>query len=1025
MSDATAHHHEIDEGLYSRQLYVLGIDAMKKMSASNVLIVGLKGLGCEIAKNVILAGVKSVTLHDPAAVETADLASQFFLRSEDVGKPRAAVAAPRLAELNQYVPVSVLDGELTAEAVGGFKCVVVTELPLARRLEISDAARQAGACFISTEARGLFGYVFNDFGSGFVVTDTTGEEPLSGMVASIEQSAEGTVMCLDEKRHGFEDGQLVTFSEVRGMTELNGCEPRAVKSLGPYSFSIGDTSGLSAYTGGGVFTQVKAPETLSFASYREALEAPEYFYADFAKFERPPQLHVGFQALHAFSAAHGGRLPRAGCDEDAAEVIRLANEINDRWAQKTELDEALLRKLAYQATGDLAPMVAVLGGMVAQEVLKACSGKFMPMKNFMYFDALECLPVGFDPAREDFASRGSRYDGQAAVFGWAFQDRLARLRQFLVGSGAIGCEMLKNWAMMGIATGEGGVVHVTDMDTIEKSNLNRQFLFRPHDVGRLKSETAAAAVAAMNPDIAGKIVTHQDRVGPETEAIYNDAFFEGLDGVTNALDNVEARRYMDERCLFYRRPLLESGTLGTKGNTQVVIPHLTETYSASRDPEEKQFPSCTLKSFPNVIAHTIQWSRDLFAELFVQPAENVNTYLASSGDARALFSAQGNLSVQLEALTTVRDFLVTQRPLAFKDCVVWARRVFEDRFNNAIQQLLFNFPKDSVTTSGQPFWSPPKRAPDAIAFDPANDLHVDFIVATANLHAFNYGLTGSRDRALIRDLAAAAPVVPFAPKTGVKIHANEAEAEAEAEDEGSGDADQDALDELAAALPQPAAFAGVRLAPADFEKDDDSNFHIDFITAASNMRAANYGIAPADRLRTKQIAGKIIPAIATTTSLVTGLVCLELYKLVGSGTGENARKIEDYKNGFVNLALPFFGFSEPIAPAATECCGKKYTDWDSIDYDTDVTLQALVDDIKARFGLSVTMISSGVSMLYMQFAAKAKAKARLQMKTSEAIADVTGKPIAPHVRWAVLVLGCEDDDGEDVDIPSVRVRVRD
>ena len=54
----------IDENLYSRQIYVLGVDAMKKLASSSVLISGLGGLGVEIAKNVILAGVNNVTIHD-------------------------------------------------------------------------------------------------------------------------------------------------------------------------------------------------------------------------------------------------------------------------------------------------------------------------------------------------------------------------------------------------------------------------------------------------------------------------------------------------------------------------------------------------------------------------------------------------------------------------------------------------------------------------------------------------------------------------------------------------------------------------------------------------------------------------------------------------------------------------------------------------------------------------------------------------------------------------------------------------
>ena len=88
---------------------------------------------------------------------------------------------------------------------------------------------------------------------------------------------------------------------------------------------------------------------------------------------------------------------------------------------------------------------------------------------------------------------------------------MAEQRYFVVGAGAIGCELLKNLAMVGLGTdGEKGKLLVTDMDIIEKSNLNRQFLFRPWDVQKPKSVTAANAVRAMNPKM--NVVAMQDRV---------------------------------------------------------------------------------------------------------------------------------------------------------------------------------------------------------------------------------------------------------------------------------------------------------------------------------------------------------------------------------------------------------------------------------------------------------------------------------------------------------------------------------
>ncbi|EWZ41650.1 ubiquitin-activating enzyme E1 [Fusarium oxysporum f. sp. raphani 54005] len=774
VDESVVGHNEIDESLYSRQLYVLGHEAMKRMGASNVLIVGLKGLGVEIAKNIALAGVKSLTLYDPAPVQIADLSSQFFLTPSDVGKPRDEVTVPRVAELNAYTPVKLhqspgLDGELSQ--FDKYQVVVLTNAPIHQQKAIGDYCHSKGIYVVIADTYGLFGSVFCDFGEKFTCIDPTGETPLNGIVAGIDE--EGLVSALDETRHGLEDGDYVTFSEVEGMEALNGAEPRKITVKGPYTFSIGDVSGLGQYKRGGMYQQVKMPKIINFKDFTTALKEPEFLISDFAKFDRPQQLHLGFQALHAFQLTHK-RLPNPMDNDDAIVVLGAAKKFAEQEGLDIQLDEKLLKELSYQAQGDLNPMAAYFGGIVAQEVLKAVSGKFQPINQWMYFDSLESLPTSTKRSAELCKPIGSRYDGQIAVFGTEFQDKIANLKQFLVGAGAIGCEMLKNWAMIGLGTGPEGKIWVTDMDSIERSNLNRQFLFRADDVGQMKSDRAALAVQRMNPDLEGHMVTLKERVSPETENVFNEDFWRNLDGVTNALDNVEARTYVDRRCVFFQKPLLESGTLGTKGNTQVVLPHLTESYSSSQDPPEKEFPMCTIRSFPNKIDHTIAWAKEyMFEKLFVKAPQTVNLYLTQPQFIENSMKQGGN---QKETLETIRNYLTTERPRTFEDCIAWARQLFETEFSNKIQQLLYNFPKDSETSSGTPFWSGPKRAPDALKFDPNNPSHFGFIVAAANLHAFNYNIKSpGTDRSIyLRELDNV--IVPdFTPSSNVKIQADDKE----------------------------------------------------------------------------------------------------------------------------------------------------------------------------------------------------------------------------------------------------------
>ncbi|XP_030373603.1 ubiquitin-like modifier-activating enzyme 1 [Scaptodrosophila lebanonensis] len=993
---------DIDESLYSRQLYVLGHDAMRRMANSDILLSGLGGLGLEIAKNVILGGVKSITLHDTATCTLNDLSSQFYLTQADIGKNRATASCGQLAELNSYVRTIAHTGPLSEDFLRQFRVIVLTNSDAEEQQRIGKFAHENGIAFIIAETRGLFAKVFCDFGEQFTIYDQDGAQPISTMIASITHDAQGVVTCLDETRHGFNDGDYVTFSEVQGMHELNGCQPIKITVLGPYTFSIGDTSKLSAYKTGGVATQVKMPKTISFKSLAQAEQEPEFLISDFAKVDAPASLHVAFKALSTYQKINNGSVPRPWNNEDAEQFLNLCKSL------KADVDEQLVLQFAKICAGNTCPLDAAIGGIVAQEVLKACSGKFTPIFQWFYYDAVECLPEG-GVSEADAQPLGTRYDAQIAIFGRSFQEKLADAKWFIVGAGAIGCELLKNFGMLGLGV-RNGQIFVTDMDLIEKSNLNRQFLFRPHDVQKPKALTAATAIKRMNPDV--KVTAYELRVGAETEKVFSENFFEKLHGVANALDNVDARIYMDRKCIFNRIPLVETGTLGTMGNVQVIVPFATESYSSSQDPPEKSIPICTLKNFPNAIEHTLQWARDSFEGVFKQAAENAAQYISDPQFTERILKLPG---IQpLEILESIKKALIDDKPKSFADCVEWARLYWEDQYANQIKQLLFNFPPDQITSSGQPFWSGPKRCPDPLVFDVNDPMHLDYIYAAANLRAEVYGIPQVRNRQAVAELVLQVKVPEFKPRSGVKIETNEAAAAAAANNFDDGEVDQDRVEKIITELLKTADKKS-KITPLEFEKDDDNNLHMDFIVASSNLRATNYKIPPADRHKSKLIAGKIIPAIATTTSVLSGLAVLEVIKLISGH-----RDLIKFKNAFVNLALPFTAFSEPLPAAKNKYYDKEWTLWDRFEVTGELSLQEFLSYFDEKEKLKITMLSQGVSMLYSFFMPKAKCSERMPLPMSEVVRRVSKRRIEPHERSLVFEICCNDTDGEDVEVPYVR-----
>jgi ubiquitin-activating enzyme E1 len=163
------------------------------------------------------------------------------------------------------------------------------------------------------------------------------------------------------------------------------------------------------------------------------------------------------------------------------------------------------------------------------------------------------------------------------------------------------------------------------------------------------------------------------RVGTDTEEVFNDDFWTSLDFVVNAVDNINARLYVDGRCVWYEKPLLESGTLGTKCNSQMVVPHVTQCYGDSRDPPEEAIPMCTLRNFPNQIEHCIEWGRDKFNELFVDTPGDLVTYLENPQKFVAELKANNTSSATLASLERIVQFINLKNDNSMQSCVQIAR----------------------------------------------------------------------------------------------------------------------------------------------------------------------------------------------------------------------------------------------------------------------------------------------------------------------------------------------------------------
>ena len=511
--------------------------------------------------------------------------------------------------------------------------------------------------------------------------------------------------------------------------------------------------------------------------------------------------------------------------------------------------------------------------------------------------------------------------GVAQSLGAPLTRKVKESRVLLVGAGGIGCEVLKNLVCCGFGSGykvpqvqnlninqrdaaqlaqqqaentsgKKAEIVVIDLDTIDLSNLNRQFLFRKHHIKKPKALVAKETASAFNPHV--NIDPHHASI---FDSQYDVDFFEGFDIVFNALDNLAARRHVNRMCLAADVPLIESGTTGFNGQVQAIRKGVTECYDCNEKPVQKSFPICTIRSTPSQPIHCIVWAKSyLLPELF-GTSEEESSDVAVTGEDNA--DEVAKLKEEAEALKKIRGLMGKED---------FAKEVFNKVYGADIDRLR------SMSEMWQSRTPPTSLRYETVCIDKDPEKHGAELAnqdqnvwsLLDNLKVFCYSI-----QQLSKRMAAGESAI-------------------------------------------------------EFDKDDKDT--LDFVAAAANLRSHIFSIPSNSEWDIKQMAGNIIPAIATANALTASLCVLEAFKVLRSLTpmpqtsqatassaktnGHTPPLLGGSKMVFLNSkSTDRMITTESLHSPRKECpvCSPVYAKL-SIKEGSSPTMQALVDLLKSSLG---------------------------------------------------------------------------
>ncbi|KAG0229052.1 E1 ubiquitin-activating protein uba2 [Actinomortierella wolfii] len=500
-------------------------------------------------------------------------------------------------------------------------------------------------------------------------------------------------------------------------------------------------------------------------------------------------------------------------------------------------------------------------------------------------------------AREDYLKR---------TIGTSLVERIAQARVLMVGAGGIGCELLKNLVMSGFKT-----IEIIDLDTIDVSNLNRQFLFQKQHVKKSKAHIAKASAIAFNPSV--NIVSRHQNIKEEEFTV---DWFKGFDLVMNALDNLDARRHVNKMCLAANVPLIESGTAGYLGQVTVIKKDVTECFDCQPKEAPKTFPVCTIRSTPSAPIHCIVWAKSyLFGQLLGNPDDDDDEIISKDDEADSETAKElAALAAESQALKAILETANTEG---------YAERVFDKVFHADIIRL----------RSMEEMWKT-RKPPVPLKYSDVSESAASD--ATPNDVADNNGensSSSSSSSSRLKDERL------WSLSENVQVFCQSLEA----------------LTKRLQKMRETDPAASIH-----FDKDDPDA--LDFVTATSNLRANIFGIEKKSRFQVKAMAGNIIPAIATTNAIIAGMMVMLAFKILNN-------QLEDCKTGYLAYGRnrPKLIIQEPLAKPNPKCyvCRNTFVDL-RVNVDT-FTVDNLIKLLEEQGMLEVEIQENGRLLYDVEF----------------------------------------------------------